>query len=121
MSQDKPSFAMPVKPTLTDTSLLNGSPYFRRFLAEPLHGLHIRHGSVADPPDAEFCKPGCGGGTRLHHDVHGPRACNAESLDQGLIDKAGHEVRDGSGNLHRFDKWSFCLTAARMAAEQERR
>jgi len=30
-------------------------------------------------------------------------------------------VRDGSGNLHRFDKWSFCLTAARMAAEQERR
>ncbi len=30
-------------------------------------------------------------------------------------------TRDGSGNLHRFDKWSFCLTAARMAAEQERR
>lgn len=29
--------------------------------------------------------------------------------------------RDGSGNLHRFDEWSFCLTAARMAAEQERR
>jgi len=30
-------------------------------------------------------------------------------------------LRDGSGNLHRVDEWSFCLTAARMAAEQERR
>ena len=30
-------------------------------------------------------------------------------------------VRDGSGNLHWVDEWSFCLTAARMAAEQERR
>jgi hypothetical protein len=29
--------------------------------------------------------------------------------------------RGGSGNLHRCDEWSFCLTAARMAAEQERR
>ena len=29
--------------------------------------------------------------------------------------------RDGSGNLHWVDEWSFCLTAARMAAEQERR
>jgi len=29
--------------------------------------------------------------------------------------------RGGSGNLHRRDEWSFCLTAARMAAEQERR
>ena len=29
--------------------------------------------------------------------------------------------RDGSGHLHRLEKWSFCLTAARMAAEQERR
>ena len=30
-------------------------------------------------------------------------------------------VRDGSGNLHWVDEWSFCLTAARMAAEQEGR
>jgi hypothetical protein len=30
-------------------------------------------------------------------------------------------LRGGSGNLHRWDEWSFCLTAARMAAEQERR
>ena len=29
--------------------------------------------------------------------------------------------RAGSGNLNRFDGWSFCLTAAGMAAEQERR
>jgi len=29
--------------------------------------------------------------------------------------------RGGSGNLRRRDEWSFCLTAARMAAEQERR
>jgi hypothetical protein len=31
------------------------------------------------------------------------------------------EVRAGSGFLNRLDKWSFCLTAARMAAEQEKR
>ena len=29
--------------------------------------------------------------------------------------------RAGSGFLNRVDKWRFCLTAARMAAEQERR
>jgi len=29
--------------------------------------------------------------------------------------------RGGSGNLDRCAEWSFCLTAARMAAEQERR
>ena len=29
--------------------------------------------------------------------------------------------RAGSGFLNRLDRWSFCLTAARMAAEQERR
>ena len=29
--------------------------------------------------------------------------------------------RGGPGNLHRSDEWSFGLTAARMAAEQERR
>jgi transposase-like protein len=27
--------------------------------------------------------------------------------------------RDGSGNLHSGAEWSFCLTAARMAADQE--
>src|SRR3954454_21478781 len=31
------------------------------------------------------------------------------------------EMRAGSGFLNRLDKWSLCLTAARMAAEQERR
>ena len=30
-------------------------------------------------------------------------------------------LRGGSGNLDRGVEWSFCLTAARMAAEQERR
>jgi hypothetical protein len=36
-------------------------------------------------------------------------------LCPGLADRAG------SGFLDRLDKWRFCLTAARMAAEQERR
>jgi glutamin-(asparagin-)ase len=31
------------------------------------------------------------------------------------------DVRAGAGFLNRLDKWSFCLTAARMAAEQEKR
>ena len=31
------------------------------------------------------------------------------------------EERAGSGFLNRLDRWSLCLTAARMAAEQERR
>src|SRR3954469_4868264 len=30
-------------------------------------------------------------------------------------------VRAGSGFLNRLDRWSLCLTAARMAAEQEKR
>ena len=38
-----------------------------------------------------------------------------------LRKRAAHEIRGGPGNLHRRDEWSFCLTAARMAAEQERR
>ena len=33
----------------------------------------------------------------------------------------GRYVRAGSGFLNGLDKWRFCLTAARMAAEQERR
>jgi len=31
------------------------------------------------------------------------------------------ECRGGLGNLHSGAKWSSCLTAARMAADQERR
>jgi hypothetical protein len=31
------------------------------------------------------------------------------------------DCRAGSGFLNRLDRWSFCLTAARMAAEQEKR
>jgi hypothetical protein len=31
------------------------------------------------------------------------------------------KVRGGLGFLDRCDEWSFCLTAARMVAEQERR
>ena len=34
--------------------------------------------------------------------------------------RRGHQ-RGGSGNLDSGDEWSFCLTAARMAADQERR
>jgi hypothetical protein len=30
-------------------------------------------------------------------------------------------LRGGPRNLDRCGEWSFCLTAARMAAEQERR
>src|SRR4051812_1924650 len=36
----------------------------------------------------------------------------------------GHKIypyRAGPGNLDRRDEWSFCLTAARMAAGRERR
>ena len=31
------------------------------------------------------------------------------------------DLRGGSGNLDKGAEWRFCLTAARMAAEQERR
>ncbi len=41
-------------------------------------------------------------------------------LDQTL-NNGGGAGRGGSGFLHRCDEWSFCLTAARMVAEQERR
>jgi hypothetical protein len=40
---------------------------------------------------------------------------------QARIAELEDEVRAGSGFLNRSDRWSFCLTAARMAAEQERR
>jgi len=43
-----------------------------------------------------------------------------ECLDGIGMNEVG-EHRDGSGNLHWVDEWSFCLTAAGMAAEQERR
>jgi hypothetical protein len=42
----------------------------------------------------------------------------AENAARRLIEEA---VRGGSGFLHRCNEWSFCLMAARMAAEQERR
>ena len=38
-----------------------------------------------------------------------------------MLDSLEMEVRGGSGNLDKGAEWSFCLTAARMAAEQERR
>ena len=44
---------------------------------------------------------------------------NAEGLAV-LVDRP-HGHRGGPANLNRCDEWSFCLTAARMAAEQERR
>jgi hypothetical protein len=40
---------------------------------------------------------------------------------QPRIPDAILDERAGSGFLNRSDKWCFCLTAARMAAEQERR
>ena len=46
------------------------------------------------------------------------------ALDDPALGQDGEalgRVRDGSGNLHWVDEWSFCLTSARMAAEQERR
>jgi hypothetical protein len=64
--------------------------------------------------ETPFAKPWCGqplaawtGGAVEHEADHGEG-------DHGF----GH--RAGSGNLHRLVEWSFCLTAARMAAEQER-
>ena len=43
----------------------------------------------------------------------------AENLTRAA-DKVGDE-RAGLGFLNKCDEWSFCLTAARMVAEQERR
>ena len=39
-------------------------------------------------------------------------------LDEGYLIIA--EERGGSGKLHSGAEWNFCLTAARMAADQER-
>jgi hypothetical protein len=39
----------------------------------------------------------------------------------GMVTAFAADLRAGSGFLNRSDRWSFCLTAARMAAEQERR
>jgi adenylate cyclase len=45
-----------------------------------------------------------------------------EILVEADGDIYGDDVnRGGSGFLDRCDEWSFCLTAARMVAEQERR
>jgi glycine betaine/choline ABC-type transport system substrate-binding protein len=43
-----------------------------------------------------------------------------KAQETGVVDLYW-EYRAGSGFLNRLDKWSFCLTAARMAAEQEKR
>jgi hypothetical protein len=42
-------------------------------------------------------------------------------LVPGVVRQPTKKLRGGSGNLDRYGEWSFCLTAARMAAEQERR
>src|SRR3954467_10742313 len=47
------------------------------------------------------------------------RLMQRDNQDDGRI--ASPEMRAGSGFLNRLDRWSLCLTAARMAAEQERR
>jgi hypothetical protein len=39
----------------------------------------------------------------------------------GVRFKDGAEVKRWLGKFGQRDKWSFCLTAARMAAEQEKR
>src|SRR3954447_2376394 len=63
-------------------------------------------------------------------DADGLRAAEFEHAIQGM--RGGGDLgrptrigaraqRAGSGNLDRGDEWSFCLTAARMAAGQERR
>jgi hypothetical protein len=45
-------------------------------------------------------------------------------LDQQPLDRANLSAQLVESRLGKFgqrDKWSFCLTAARMAAEQEKR
>src|SRR3954469_23267023 len=41
----------------------------------------------------------------------------AEAADRRLAQGDPAPLRAGSGFLNRLDKWSLCLTAARMAAE----
>ncbi len=55
------------------------------------------------------------------------RSVNGREARHGLMwtplpnpSSVAPRARNGSGNLHRVDEWSFCLTAARMAAEKER-
>jgi len=72
-------------------------------------------------------------GHRAHIKLLGP--CRAEisvlngqertvSVSGGgyyTMTRLDEDRRVGSGFLNRLDRWSLCLTAARMAAEQERR
>jgi hypothetical protein len=65
---------------------------------------------------AESLRAALAGGPALHQQLQAvvDRESEADAITREVI-------RGGSGNLHRRDEWSFCLTAARMAAEQERR
>jgi len=49
-----------------------------------------------------------------------PFALKQNGVAASEVDVGGREVRGGSGNLHSGAEWSFCLMAARMAADQER-
>ena len=50
----------------------------------------------------------------------GPKAAMITALQSYEAARPGEcELRGGSGNLHRGLKWSFCLTTARMAEDQE--
>jgi hypothetical protein len=74
------------------------------------------HYEVVSSPDVTFNAPPLDHSTP-EFDVHLAEGQVAFTL-------RGHhssEERAGSGFLNGLDKWRFCLTAARMAAEQERR
>ena len=53
------------------------------------------------------------------------RGWDLQMIEAGEFDDESYHAnpvnRGGSGNLNRWAEWSFCLTAARMVAEQERR
>ncbi|EHP92862.1 Radical SAM domain protein [Methylorubrum extorquens DSM 13060] len=53
---------------------------------------------------------------RLHRE-HGVRVINFADENPTVSKKVW---RGGSGKLHSGAEWNFCLTAARMAADQER-
>ena len=56
-------------------------------------------------------------------DGHQIRAVTRQphEVDLKLTGNLPDDLRGGSGNLDKGAEWSFCLMAARMAAEQERR
>jgi hypothetical protein len=65
----------------------------------------------------------------LEHDVDGGQHGSRDGDDRLLGSASGVESGTGLGDRKRWlgisgqrcDEWSFCLTAARMVAEQERR